>query len=105
MERLPKARNPLLLLAGLTGSIVLSAYINIVPPDSPLVLIGFFVLVAFSIGSLCSYLFKNMRHAMLIAGGVSVYLVLQLLGLRHPIYAVLLVASIVALEFLWRDNS
>lgn len=105
MERLPKTRNPLLLFAGLTGIIVLSAYINILPPDSPFALVGFFVLVAFSIGTLCAYLLRSTRHALFIAGGVSVYLILRLLGLRHPLYALLLVASIVALEFLWRDNS
>jgi hypothetical protein len=67
--------------------------------------LGFFTLVSFSIGTLLAYFLRNRRLAILIAGGVSLYLVLRLLGLRHPLYALLLVASIVALEFLWRDNS
>ncbi|MCL4200281.1 hypothetical protein KJZ67_02990 [Patescibacteria group bacterium] len=105
MDHQSKTRNPLLLFAGLTGIIVLSAYINILSPDSPFALAGFFVLVTFSIGTLCAYLLQNTRRATLIASSISVYLILRLLGLRHPLYALLLVASIVALEFLWRDNS
>lgn len=105
MERLHKERNPLLLFFGITGIIVLTAYINIVSPATIIHIAGFFLLLFLSLVLLSKYTFLNMRHAVLLAGGISLYLLLRYLGLRHPLYAVLLLASVIALEYLWRENT
>ncbi len=104
MERLKKERNPLILFLGLTGLIVMSAYVNIFPPDSLTHILIFLVILAVSLGLLCSYVFRKTRHTVLITLGVMLYLVLRYFGLRHPLYAVLLFASIIALEYLWKDS-
>ncbi|MEK7533019.1 MAG: hypothetical protein AAB542_01165 [Patescibacteria group bacterium] len=104
MERQKKARNPLTLFIGVTTLIVTAAYINVFPPDSLMVLLGFFALLMISSTTLGIYLFPHTRHAILISSGLAVYLMLRLIGLRHPLYTLLLVASIAALEYLWREN-
>lgn len=104
MERQKKQRNPFMLFTGLTGLIGLSAYVNIVPPDSFMSLTGFFLLFIIAVTALLFYVMQHMRHAMLISAGMTIYLILRLLGLRQPLYAVLLLASIIALEYLWKDQ-
>src|SRR3989344_9441651 len=102
MERLPKERNPLLLFLGITGIIGLSAYVNIVTPDSLFAIVGFFLLLGASLGLLGLYAFRRKRHAILLAVGMTLYLALRYLGLKHPLYAILLTASVIALEYLWK---
>jgi len=104
MERLHKPRNPLLLFFGVTGIIALMAFINIVPPDSVAAMLVFALLLATTITLLGLYTVKNVRHVLLFTLGVLIYLALQFFGLRHVLYAILLVASIVALEYLWKDT-
>ena len=105
MERQKKTRNSLILFIGITTLIVTAAYINVVSPDSLIVLLGFFALLMVSSTALGIYLFPHTRHAILISSGLGVYLMLRLIGLHHPLYILLLVASIAALEYLWRENS
>lgn len=104
MERHKRERNSVFLFLGASGVIVLSAYVNAFPPDSPIILAGFFLLLATSIGLIGAYIFRRTRHAILLAIGVSLYLFLRYLGLRQPFYLVLLIASIIAIEYLWKEN-
>lgn len=104
MDRHKRERNPLYLFLGASGLIGLSAYINAFPPDFPLTLAGFFLLLATSVGLIGAYIFRRTRHAALLAVGASLYLALRYLGLRQPIYVILLIASILAIEYLWKEN-
>ncbi len=104
MDRLHHARNPLILFFGITCLIALSAYVNVISPDSLVTIIGFFLLLGLSIGFLGFYALRKRRHALLLSFGVCLYLVLRFVGLKHPLYAVLLVASVIALEYLWKEN-
>lgn len=104
MERLHRPRNPLLLFFGMTGIIALTAFINIVPPDTMAAIIALVLLLATTIILLGLYAIKNLRHILLFTFGILIYLALQFFGLRNLLYAVLLVASLVALEYLWKDN-
>ncbi len=105
MDRHKTKRNPLLLFLGLTGIIGLSAYVNIVAPASLPAVLGFFALVAASLWLLLSYALVCKRHTLLITGGVLLFLFLRYVGLKHPLYAILLLASVFAAEFLWRERS
>lgn len=105
MERQKEARSPLILFIGVTTLIITAAYINVFPPDSLMVLLGFFALLMVTSTALGIYLFPHKRHAILISSGLAVYLVLRLIGLRHPLYTLLLVASVIALEYLWKENN
>ena len=104
MDRHKRERNPVLLCLGVSGLIGLSAYVNAFPPDSPFILAGFFSLLATSIGLMGAYVFRRTRHAVLLAVGLSLYLFLRYLGLRQVFYVILLIASIIALEYLWKEN-
>jgi|GEM_PF-722723 len=104
MERHKVQRNPFILFTGLTGLIGIAAYVNIVSPDSLIALAGFFLLFIIAATSLLLYILQHTRHALLISAGTTIYLILRLLGLRQPLYAVLLLASIIALEYLWKDQ-
>lgn len=105
MERLHKPRNPLLLFIGVTGLILLAAFINIVPPDSVAALLVFFLVFITTLILLGLYIIRSLRHALILTFGIVLYLILRFFGLRHPLYAVLLIASLVALEYLWKENS
>lgn len=104
MERHKANRNPIYLFFGISGCIALSAYVNAFSPDSPLLLFGFFSLLTISFGFIGAYSFIRAHHAILLSIGVSLYLFLRFLGLRQPIYIILLVASIIAIEYLWKEN-
>lgn len=104
MERQKKERDPLALFIGLSGLIATAAYVNIIAPDSLVSLLGFFVILGVASTSLGIYLFRHTRHAWLVSGGIVLYLILRLIGLKQPLYAVLLIASIIALEFLWKEQ-
>lgn len=105
MERLRKTRNPLLLFIGVTGLITLTAFINIVPPDSITAMLIFAFLFIATLVLLGLYTIRSLRHVLILTFGITLYLILRFFGLRHPLYAVLLAASIAALEFLLRDTS
>lgn len=104
MERQKKERNPALLFIGLSLLIITAAYINVTPPASLISLIGFFLLLSIVSTTLGFYLFHHMRHAVILSVGIIIWLILRLIGLRHPLYTVLLIASIIALEYLWKDQ-
>lgn len=104
MERFHKSRNPLLLFLGVTGLILLTAFINIVPPYSIGAIAVFAIIFTATLILLGLYAIRRVRHVLMLTFGIIIYLVLRYLGLRHPLYAVLLAASIAALEYLWKDN-
>lgn len=98
-------RNPMTLFFGLAALISLMAYVNIVPPSSVPAFLGFTVLVILAVGLLSYYVLRMVHHAVLFTLGVTAFLLLRFFDLRHPLYAILLVASIIALEYLRRENS
>lgn len=94
----------MLLFIGLSTLIITTAYVNVTPPDSLISFFGFFTLVGLTFTTLGLYLFHHARHAILLTGGIIVFLLLRLIGLRHPMYTGLLIASVIALEYLWKDQ-
>ncbi len=104
MDHAHSPKNPLILFLGITGLILLAAYINIAPPDTAVNIIGFFTLLVATMLLLGIYAIRNIRRVIVITFAVVVYLCLRYVGLRHPLYAVLLTASIIALEYVWKDH-
>lgn len=105
MELTHTTRNPALLFLGVTGLILIAAYINIVRPDTALYIAGFFILLLATLMCLGIYMLKNVRRTIMISSAVIVFLFLRIVGLRHPLYAVLLTASVIALEYVWKDHA
>lgn len=104
MDRKNHSRNPTTLFLGITGSIALAAYINITPPDTGVSLLGFFILLITTLLLLGMYFIGSLRHTIVLTFSVTLYLILRYIGLRHPLYPILLVASVIALEYVWKDN-
>ena len=104
MERIKAPRNPLLLFLGITGIILLSSLVNIFPPDTVYSLAAFFALLIISAYFLGMYTFRRRRHAFLLVLAVTMFFGLRLVGLKHGLYTILLIASILALEYLWKDG-
>jgi len=104
MEKAKNPRNPFLLFLGLTGFIAITAYVNILSPDTVFTIGGFFVLLMLATELVSLYILQNARLATLLTLGITVYLGLRFLGLRQPMYAILLAASVIALEYLGRDH-
>lgn len=105
MERMATQRNPLMLFFGISGIFLLVSFINIVAPDTLYSLAAFFTLIMLSAYFLGKYAFRRRRHALLLALAVGLFFALRLAGLKHGLYTVLLAASIVALEYLWKDTA
>jgi len=99
-----KPRNVWWLVAGIFGLSGLGWFINTFGPNSFVLILLFFLIVFFT--SLCFFLFllNNVRRAILLSLGVSLFFFLRLLNLREPFYIILLVASIVSLDVYFRKR-
>ncbi|MFZ5845364.1 MAG: hypothetical protein ACOY0S_02740 [Patescibacteria group bacterium] len=89
------------LVLGLVGLVGLVGLINFYPPSSWLLISIFFLTVLLSSFFLSLYLLHNVRRAILLSCGLTVFFLLRLFGLRQPLYLILLAASLVSLELLF----
>lgn len=104
MEKNRPSRNPITAFLGVTGIVALAAYVNILPPDTGIALLGFFALCIMTLFFLGMYIIGNLRHTIVLTCSIMLYLILRYMGLRHPLYPILLVASVIALEYVWKDH-
>ncbi len=103
MERLPRSqRNPYLLISGVSGYILLAAFVNIFPPDALWRIALFIIAFTASTGLLIQYVLRRIQQSILLGFGLALFLVLRFFGLRSPVYPALLIACIVAIEILWK---
>lgn len=103
-RKLHTPRNPYLLIGGVSGYILLSAYVNLYPPDSLLRIALFLIVIAASTGLVLQYLFRRTQQSILLSFGVVIFLTLRFFDLRNPLYTVLLLACIVSLELTMRKR-
>ena len=89
---------------GFAGLFILAAYVNIFPPEQIAYVISFFVLLFVTLTVFGVYFFRQFRRSVIFAGGIILYLLLRYFGLRHGLYAVLLAASVVAIDYLWKNK-
>lgn len=92
------------LFVSICGLSALAWLANAYAPDSWQVILIFFILIMVMITSLLLYFMGNMRHILLITGGVLILLILRFLGLREIIYPLLLVATLFSIELLVRKR-
>lgn len=90
------------LIIGVTGISALAWFTNTYTPDSWQRIAIFFSLFTLIITSLFFSFLNNVRHILLITGGLLILLLLRLLGLREIIYPLLLLASLLSLELMLR---
>ncbi|MBI5621025.1 hypothetical protein HY949_04545 [Candidatus Gottesmanbacteria bacterium] len=86
------------------GISVLAWFANSYTPDSWQMIVIFFVLIMAILMSLLLYFVNNVRHVLLITGGLLILLVLRYLGLREIIYPLLLAASLLSIELMLRKR-
>ena len=124
-ESMRAKKRPLLLL--FVGSISLALLIGLVAyadPDTALIppqtigpltisnntllsfspVIFFFFLLAITLFSFVSYLFKSIKHGSLAAAFVIGYLLFRINGLTHPLFLILLIALFLTLELLFANK-
>lgn len=92
------------LVIGISGISALAWFANTYTPDSWQKIASFFALITVILTSLLLYFLNNVRHILLITGGMLVLLILRLVGLREIIYPLLLVASLLSLELMLRKR-
>lgn len=92
------------LVIGITGIIGFAWFTNTYTPDSWQMIVIFFTLIIAILISLLLYFVNNVRHILLITGGLLILLVLRYLGLREIIYPLLLAASLLSLELMLRKR-
>ena len=92
------------LIIGMSGISGLAWFANIYTPDSWQKIEILFTFIATIITSILLYFLNNVRHILLITGGLLILLILRLLGLREIIYPLLLVASLLSLELMLRKR-
>lgn len=92
-----KPRNILLIITAVTGLSMIGWLMNTYIPNLLAVVI-FFLLLFSIVTSLALFALLNVRRSLLIAGAVTGFLFLRLIGLREPLYPILLTACLVSLE-------
>ena len=92
------------LIIGISGISALAWFANAYTPDSWQLILIFFTLITTVTMCLLLYFLNNVRHVLLITGGLLILLVLRLLGLREIIYPLLLIASLLSLELMFRKR-
>ncbi len=102
MERHKPVRNPYLLVLGASGYVLLAAFVNMYPPDTIVYIVLFLIAFTVSTGFILQYVFRKIQTSVLWSGGLALLLILRLFGLKSPIYTVLLLASIISFEILWK---
>lgn len=91
-------------LVGISGISGLAWFANTYTPDSWQKIVILFTFIATIITSILFYFLNNVRHILLITGGLLILLVLRYLGLREIIYPLLLLASLLSLDILLRKR-
>ena len=92
------------LIAGISGLSLLGWFINTVTPDSAWTIVLFFVIIGATTFFCSLFIFKILRRAVLVTLGVTVWLLLRLLGLRDWYYPVLLIPVLISLEVLFQNR-
>lgn len=64
----------------------------------------FFSLIFLSTFSLFSLVLNNTRHGILLAMTIVTFLTLRVLQLTHPFYLIILISTLLALEFTFRKS-
>lgn len=92
----PRKKTTLIIGMLLLG--VLAAFMVLLPPTQLWTLIIFFVLFTLAIFFICAFTFNQVFRALLISIGLTVYMILRSLELRHWLYPLLIIAIIVSIE-------
>ncbi len=92
------------LIIGISGISGLAWFANTYTPDSWQKIVILFTFIATTITSILLYFLNNVRHILLITGGLLIILFLRLLGLREIIYPLLLIASLLSLELMLKKR-
>lgn len=93
-----------LLIVCISGISALAWFANTYTPDSWQTVITLFTLITVIITSLLLYFLNNVRHILIITGGIVVLLILRYWGLREIIYPMLLMAVLFSLELMLRKR-
>ncbi len=91
-------RNIWWLILGISGLSTLGWFTNSFEPTGFLSIGLFLLIIWFSMYSLALFLFSIKRRALLLSLGITIWLILRLLGLRELYYGILLLLVILSLE-------
>lgn len=94
-------RNTKLLILGFLGLAGLAFFADKFAPSSLQIVSAFLLIFLLSDFFLSQYLLNNVRRAILLSSGLTVFLALRAAGLREPIYPALLIACLISLELLF----
>jgi hypothetical protein len=97
-------RNIVWLIAGISGLSALGWLINTRDPNYLVSLMLFFLLLFITFGSFAMFVTNIVRRAVLIGSGVFVFFLLRLIGLREPLYIILLALSLASLELYFQKR-
>lgn len=73
-------------------------------PTSLVAMIAFFVVLTITNYFLWLFLFVNKRRSILLTAGIVTLLFLRMIGLREPLYVVLLIAALGAIELVFQTR-
>lgn len=105
MEPLRKPnRNPAFLTAGISGIVGLAAFVNLLAPDSLWIIAAGILLASLTVASLLHYVIGNLRQTLLLSGAFCLLLTIRALGLKNPVYTLLLIASVISVEISLRKR-
>lgn len=97
-------RNIAWLLIGICALSGLGWLINTQDPNYLSSLIIFFLFIFVTVFCISMFVTNIVRRSILIGSGAFVFFLLRLLGLREPLYIILLALSLISLEFYFQKR-
>jgi len=85
-----KPKNFTALFITIASASLLGWYVNAFPPETFFHYLWFFLIITVLFGSFFYFLFQVWWRSCLYTGGIILFLLLRLLGLKHILYAILL---------------
>lgn len=83
---------------------MLGLLIYLTAPNTILLISLFYILLFLGLFGLCSFIFNNTRHGILIATATTLYFLLRFLHLRSPFYLILILLTFAVLELYLRKR-
>jgi len=97
-------RNIWSLIFGIVCFAILGWFVNVSQPDKPLSIGIVFLTIFLTVFFLSFFFLNHLRRSLFVSLGLTLLLALRAIGLRHPLYAILLGTSFLSIELSLRKR-
>jgi hypothetical protein len=96
--------NVIWLIIGICNISALGWLVNFMDPNYLVSLIMFFIFLFLTVFSITMFITNIVRRSLIVGSGVFVFFLLRFIGLREPLYIILLALSLISLELYFQKR-